>query len=314
MPWSRSGIPERSRQWCYSIPAATSGRGLPRRKTDRSRRSSGRESRDRAVVPRRRFPQVRLRSRSMRRVPCTTYRRAGSEARTGVREIGLRAGPVDAVVLADCRPSHRSRRRGLLVECPQQRPRRHRRRVARCPRRLGSRPARPPTTDCWMTWPCSTVRPSPPPTSIRVCATSTSTRRRGGWRWSQWSTAFAPGGEFIARGWGRRVQQLALPMRPLAVSRGMASDVRIVEDRRVIESGPRGCARCGQTDPRCTAASIASPRCLTRSTARAGGISARKRKCAGFFDTAQRSRRLFLAAFAVHRLRRRRCLRGSALR
>ncbi len=54
------------------------------------------------------------------------------------------------------------------------------------------------------------------------------------WRmevWSQWSTAFAPGGEFIARGWGRRVQQLALPMRPLAVSRGMASDVRIVEDR-----------------------------------------------------------------------------------
>lgn len=54
------------------------------------------------------------------------------------------------------------------------------------------------------------------------------------WRmevWSQWSAVFAPGGEFVARGWGRRVQQLALPMRPLAVSRGMSSDVRIVNDR-----------------------------------------------------------------------------------
>lgn len=54
------------------------------------------------------------------------------------------------------------------------------------------------------------------------------------WRmevWSQWNTVFAPAGELIARVWGRRVQQLALPMRPLAVSRGMTSDVRIVDDR-----------------------------------------------------------------------------------
>lgn len=52
------------------------------------------------------------------------------------------------------------------------------------------------------------------------------------WRmqvWSQWNTLFAPGGELIARVWGRRVQQLALPVQPLAVSRGMSSTVRVVE-------------------------------------------------------------------------------------
>jgi hypothetical protein len=53
------------------------------------------------------------------------------------------------------------------------------------------------------------------------------------WRmdvWSQWNTLFAPGGEVIARLWGRRVEQLALPVAPLSVSRGMASTVRIVDD------------------------------------------------------------------------------------
>jgi hypothetical protein len=53
------------------------------------------------------------------------------------------------------------------------------------------------------------------------------------WRmevWSQWSGFFAPGGELIARLWGRRVEQLALPVQPLAVSRGMTSTVRVVED------------------------------------------------------------------------------------
>ena len=48
--------------------------------------------------------------------------------------------------------------------------------------------------------------------------------------WSQWNTLFAPGGELIARLWGRRVEQLALPVEPLSVSRGMASTVRIVDD------------------------------------------------------------------------------------
>jgi hypothetical protein len=33
--------------------------------------------------------------------------------------------------------------------------------------------------------------------------------------WSQWNTLFAPGGELVARLWGRRVGQLALPVQPL---------------------------------------------------------------------------------------------------
>lgn len=48
--------------------------------------------------------------------------------------------------------------------------------------------------------------------------------------WSQWNAFFAPGGEVIARLWGRRVEQLALPVQPLAVSRGMSSVVRVFED------------------------------------------------------------------------------------
>jgi len=58
------------------------------------------------------------------------------------------------------------------------------------------------------------------------------------WRmevWSGWNALFAPGGELIARVWGRRIEQLALPVQPLSVSRGMASSVRIVDD----ESGDR---------------------------------------------------------------------------
>jgi hypothetical protein len=50
--------------------------------------------------------------------------------------------------------------------------------------------------------------------------------------WSQWNTLFASGGELVARLWGRRVGQLALPVQPLSVSRGMASSVRIVDDEK----------------------------------------------------------------------------------
>ena len=50
--------------------------------------------------------------------------------------------------------------------------------------------------------------------------------------WSLWNTLFAPGGELIARLWGRRVGQLALPVQPLSVSRGMASTVRIVDNEK----------------------------------------------------------------------------------
>lgn len=48
------------------------------------------------------------------------------------------------------------------------------------------------------------------------------------WRmevWTQWNPLFAPGGELVSRFFGRRVQQLALPMRPLDVAHGMDSRV-----------------------------------------------------------------------------------------
>jgi hypothetical protein len=48
------------------------------------------------------------------------------------------------------------------------------------------------------------------------------------WRmevWTQWSAPFQPGGELISRLFARRVQQLALPTRPLDVAHGMDSRV-----------------------------------------------------------------------------------------
>lgn len=53
------------------------------------------------------------------------------------------------------------------------------------------------------------------------------------WRmevWSSWSPLFWPGGELVARLWGRRVEQLALPMRPLDVAHGMDSVVTPILD------------------------------------------------------------------------------------
>lgn len=53
------------------------------------------------------------------------------------------------------------------------------------------------------------------------------------WRmdvWSGWSPVFWPAGELISRWWGRRVEQLALPMRPLDVAHGMDSDVTPVRN------------------------------------------------------------------------------------
>ena len=43
--------------------------------------------------------------------------------------------------------------------------------------------------------------------------------------WTGWSPLFWPGGELVSRVWGRRVEHLALPMRPLDVARGMDSRV-----------------------------------------------------------------------------------------
>lgn len=49
--------------------------------------------------------------------------------------------------------------------------------------------------------------------------------------WTGWSSAFWPGGELVSRLWGRRVEQLALPMRPLDVAHGMDSRVTPIRDR-----------------------------------------------------------------------------------
>ncbi|WP_188836447.1 hypothetical protein [Flexivirga endophytica] len=49
-----------------------------------------------------------------------------------------------------------------------------------------------------------------------------------GWRmevWAQWNPLLQPGGEFISRAFGTRVQQLAIPTRPLDVAHGMDSTV-----------------------------------------------------------------------------------------
>ena len=48
--------------------------------------------------------------------------------------------------------------------------------------------------------------------------------------WSSWSPLFWPGGELISRLFGKRVQQLALPMRPLDVSRGLDGRVAVIAD------------------------------------------------------------------------------------
>lgn len=53
------------------------------------------------------------------------------------------------------------------------------------------------------------------------------------WRmevWTQWNPVFQPGGELMSRLWGRRVQQLALPTRPLDVAYGMDSRVELILD------------------------------------------------------------------------------------
>jgi len=53
------------------------------------------------------------------------------------------------------------------------------------------------------------------------------------WRmevWTQWAAAFQPGGELVSRLFGRRVQQLALPTRPLDVAQGMDSRVTVLVD------------------------------------------------------------------------------------
>jgi hypothetical protein len=61
------------------------------------------------------------------------------------------------------------------------------------------------------------------------------------WRmevWTGWRPVFWPGGALISRLFGRRVDQLALPTRPLDVARGMDSRVSVITD----ESGQQHAA------------------------------------------------------------------------
>lgn len=60
------------------------------------------------------------------------------------------------------------------------------------------------------------------------------------WRmetWSQWQAPFAVGGALIRSLYGRRVQQLALPIEPLEVARGIESRVRRVVDAQGRHAG-----------------------------------------------------------------------------
>lgn len=55
------------------------------------------------------------------------------------------------------------------------------------------------------------------------------------WRldvWSSWSPLVWPAGELVSRLWGQRVEQLALPMRPLDVAHGMDSHVVPIRDEQ----------------------------------------------------------------------------------
>ena len=55
--------------------------------------------------------------------------------------------------------------------------------------------------------------------------------------WSQWSRLAAPVGAAITLLFGRRLRQLALPVEPLAVSRGLTSTIRIVDDPDTARPG-----------------------------------------------------------------------------
>ena len=48
--------------------------------------------------------------------------------------------------------------------------------------------------------------------------------------WTGWSPLFWPGGELVSRLFGQRVEQLALPMRPLDVAHGMDSQITLIRD------------------------------------------------------------------------------------
>ena len=68
--------------------------------------------------------------------------------------------------------------------------------------------------------------------------------------WTGWSPVFWPAGEVVSRLFGRRVEQLALPMRPLDVAHGMDSRVTPIRDGRghqVAAAWSRGLRGSGRT-------------------------------------------------------------------
>jgi hypothetical protein len=68
--------------------------------------------------------------------------------------------------------------------------------------------------------------------------------------WTGWSPVFWPAGETVSRLFGRRVEQLALPMRPLDVAHGMDSRVTPIRDgrgRQVAAAWSRGLRGSGRT-------------------------------------------------------------------
>lgn len=72
------------------------------------------------------------------------------------------------------------------------------------------------------------------------------------WRmevWTSWAPLFWVPGELVARLFGRRVEQLALPMRPLEVAHGMDSRVTVIRDgsgRQVAAAWLRTLRRTGR--------------------------------------------------------------------
>lgn len=61
-----------------------------------------------------------------------------------------------------------------------------------------------------------------------------------GWRlevWTQWNPLFTPAGVLLAKYFGRRVKQLAIPTRPLDVALGMDSQISVITDASGQQAG-----------------------------------------------------------------------------
>ena len=64
--------------------------------------------------------------------------------------------------------------------------------------------------------------------------------------WTGWRPIFWIGGELVARYFGRRVEQLALPMRPLDVAQGMDSTITVITVPTAVSARRPGCGPCAR--------------------------------------------------------------------